>query len=95
VFAVIEYYLRQRFMKMKKKPKVISLFSGAGGMDIGFKNAGFEIAVAVEFDPSCCNTLRANNPNLEIIQGDISSIKTEDILSAAKLKPLELSLIHI
>ena len=33
--------------------KIISLFSGAGGMDIGFHKAGFETAVAVEQDPSC------------------------------------------
>ena len=41
---------------MTEKPKVISLFSGAGGMDIGFRDAGFDIAVAVEQDSSCCNT---------------------------------------
>lgn len=74
-------------------PNVISLFSGAGGMDIGFENAGFNIAVAVEFDSSCCNTLRANKPNLKVIEGDISSITTEEILKAANLKPLEVGLV--
>jgi len=80
-------------MKNHQKPKVISLFSGAGGMDIGFENAGFETVVAVEFDPSCCDTLRANRPHLKVIQGDVSSIKTEDILLAANLKPLEAGLV--
>ena len=37
---------------MKKKPlKIISLFAGAGGMDLGFKNAGFDIMWANDFDP--------------------------------------------
>ena len=61
-------------MKIPQKPKVISLFSGAGGMDIGFENAGFETVVAVEFDSSCCDTLHVNRPHLKVIQGDISSI---------------------
>lgn len=78
---------------MSKKLKVISLFSGAGGMDIGFREAGFDIAVAVEQDSSCCNTLRANCPKLEVIEGDISKIATDEILQLAKLKPLEAALV--
>jgi DNA (cytosine-5)-methyltransferase 1 len=77
----------------KKKNKVISLFSGAGGMDIGFEKAGFETAVAVEYDKSCCETLRANRPNLCVINGDISQISTEQILQAARLKPTEAALV--
>lgn len=80
-------------MNMEQKPQAISLFSGAGGMDIGFENAGFEIAVAVELDPSCCETLRVNRKNLKIIQGDITSIKTEEILKVANLQPLETGLV--
>jgi DNA (cytosine-5)-methyltransferase 1 len=74
-------------------PKVISLFSGAGGLDIGFEAAGFEIAVAVEQDPSCCKTLRANRPDCSIIEGDITAISTEEILSAAGLRPLSAGLV--
>ncbi len=78
---------------MSKERKVISLFSGAGGMDIGFKQAGFEIAVAVEQDSSCCNTLRLNCPELKVIEGDVSKTTTKDILNAAKLKALEAALV--
>ena len=73
--------------------KVISLFSGAGGMDIGFKNAGFSIAVAVEIDPSCCDTLRTNNPDLPIINKNIIEVSSEEILRVARLKPLEAALV--
>jgi DNA (cytosine-5)-methyltransferase 1 len=78
---------------MSKKRKIISLFSGAGGMDIGFREAGFEIVVAVEQDPSCCNTLRLNCPSLKVIEGDINQIATKEILKVAKLKPLEAALV--
>ncbi|MBQ6676089.1 MAG: DNA (cytosine-5-)-methyltransferase [Ruminococcus sp.] len=76
-----------------KKPKVISLFSGAGGLDIGFESAGFSIAVAVEVDPSCCDTLRTNRPNLPIINKNITEVTSEEILKAANLAPLEAALV--
>lgn len=41
-------------------PKVLSLFSGAGGLDIGFHDAGFDIIEAVEIDQVCANTLHEN-----------------------------------
>ena len=73
--------------------KVISLFSGAGGLDIGFKNAGYEIAVCVEQDKACCETLALNMPHVPIINADIRSLSTKDILKAAKLKPREAALV--
>lgn len=77
--------------------KVISLFAGAGGMDLGFMAAGFDICVAVEEDPSCCDTLRHNKkkhaPNMEILEGDIRDISSKDILKAANLKPMEAALV--
>lgn len=79
--------------KMKKNNKIISLFSGAGGMDIGFEMSGFQTAVAVEYDKSCCDTLRKNRPKTPVIQGDISKVSTERILEVAGLKPTEAALV--
>ncbi len=73
--------------------KVISLFSGAGGLDIGFHDAGFETAVLVERDSACCQTLRTNMPDVPVIEGDINEITTETILAAGHLKPLEAALV--
>ena len=43
---------------MGSKPAVISLYSGAGGLDYGFEAAGFRTAVALEIDSDSCKTLR-------------------------------------
>ena len=66
----------------KKNLKIISLFSGAGGLDIGFDRAGFKTAVAVELDPSCCDTLRTNLPDLPIINRSITEVSAAEILEA-------------
>lgn len=80
-------------MSKTKKLKVISLFSGAGGLDIGFENAGFSIAVAVEVDPSCCDTLKTNRPNVPVINKNITEVSSEEILKEAHLTPLEAALV--
>ncbi|HGO5823762.1 TPA: DNA cytosine methyltransferase [Mannheimia haemolytica] len=58
--------------------KVISLFSGCGGLDLGFEKAGFEIPVANEYDKTIWATFKANHPNTRLIEGDIRNIKEED-----------------
>ena len=44
-----------------RKIRVLSLFSGGGGLDIGFRQAGFEISASVEIDKQCCVTLESNS----------------------------------
>lgn len=58
--------------------KVISLFCGCGGLDLGFEKAGFEIPVANEFDKTIWATFKANHPNTRLIEGDIRNIKEDD-----------------
>ena len=69
----------------KNKPNVISLYSGAGGLDVGLEEAGYHIAVAVDFDHDSCETLRLNLKETEVIEGDIQQVTSEEILSKAKL----------
>jgi DNA (cytosine-5)-methyltransferase 1 len=78
---------------MNRELKMISLFTGAGGMDIGFHNAGFSTAVAIELDSNCIATFKKNAPNVPTIQGDICTITSEEILTAAKLRVLEAALV--
>ncbi len=66
----------------EKKPTVISLFAGAGGMDLGFKQAGYEIIWANEFEEIFAKTYK-NNIGDHIVVGDIKEIKNEDIPTGA------------
>ena len=57
--------------------KIISLFAGAGGLDLGFERAGFEIVAANEFDKTIWETYEKNHP-APLIKGDICRIPSSD-----------------
>lgn len=57
-----------------KNLNLISLFAGAGGMDLGFEKAGFHVTVANEFDPGICPTYRHNHQHTHLIEGDIREL---------------------
>ena len=59
--------------------RLISLFSGCGGLDLGFKRAGFEISVANEFDPTIWETFRRNHPHTSLLTKDIRQLRADDL----------------
>lgn len=68
--------------------KVISLFTGAGGLDLGLEKAGFTTAVAVEFDSYSCQTLRQNvteERQWKVIERDIHGVPSDEILREGNL----------
>ena len=58
----------------EKKPEVIELFAGAGGMALGLEKAGFDTTLLVEYDKNCVATLRKNRPKWNVIHDDIQQI---------------------
>lgn len=68
------------------RPRVISLFSGAGGIDYGLEAAGFDTAVALEMDKDCCATLRAGRPHWPVIERSIFDVSADEILATGSLR---------
>jgi DNA (cytosine-5)-methyltransferase 1 len=76
---------RTQRMFSDPSPTVISLFSGAGGLDYGFEAAGFETRVALEIDRDCCATLRRNR-RWGVIERSIFDVSSDRLLAQAGLK---------
>ncbi len=73
---------------------LVSLFTGAGGLDLGLEAAGFENRLCIEFDEACQKTLKLNRPKWKIADpSDVLKIKPEQVLRQAGLRPRELDLL--
>lgn len=59
--------------------KVVSLFAGCGGLDLGFEQAGFDVIWANEFDSSIHETYRLNHPHTILNTSDIRTIRGTDV----------------
>lgn len=66
----------ERIKDVEKKYKLVSLFAGIGGIDLGFEFAGFECIWANDFDKFACQTYRANVGD-QIVEGDIRLTKNQ------------------
>ena len=66
----------------------ISLFSGAGGLDLGVEAAGFHVAAAVELDGDAADTMEKNFTGLErsVVRRNIMELPTRDLLRTAGLR---------
>ena len=73
--------------------KCVDLFCGAGGLSEGFRQNGFDILLANDFDAWCEATYRFNNPETEFISGRIQDIAAQYILESLGMKPGELDCI--
>lgn len=59
--------------------KIVSLFSGAGGLDLGFKQAGFDVIFANEYDKDIWNTYRHNHPESVLDERSITLIDENEV----------------
>jgi DNA (cytosine-5)-methyltransferase 1 len=62
-----------------KQPRVVEICAGAGGQALGLEKAGFEHELAVDLDPTACDTLRRNRPGWKVAEpGDVADLKIWD-----------------
>ena len=59
--------------------KIASFFSGAGGLDLGFKKAGFNIVYANEYDKTIWETFEKNFPKTKLDKRSITQIDPSEI----------------
>jgi len=65
--------------KIEMSVEIVSLFAGAGGLDLGFHQAGFNTIWANEYDKTIWETFETNFPSTKLDKRSITNIKPEDI----------------
>ena len=81
-------------MSGRAKLTAVSLFAGAGGLDVGVDQAGFKTVCSVEFDPHCVSTLQRNAKSKIIWQVDVQALSPDRVGEVLDIRPGDLSLLH-
>jgi DNA (cytosine-5)-methyltransferase 1 len=77
----------------KKRPIAVDLFAGAGGMTLGFEQAGFDVLASVEIDPIHCATHEFNFPQCSILCKDIAELTGSEIRKNSKIGKREIDVV--
>lgn len=77
-------FTNNTYRKFKDNRDVISLFSGAMGLDIGLGKAGLNVVIGQDFEPTCVETMKANGHN--VLGGDIREIHPQTLLDMTGLQ---------
>lgn len=78
---------------MKKRPIAVDLFAGAGGMTLGFEQAGFDVLAAVELDPIHCIIHKFNFPFWTVLCRSVEDITGSEIRNSSKIKNQEIDVV--
>jgi len=71
---------------MIEPPKCVDLFCGAGGLSLGFIQAGFSNIASNDFDSCAANTMKESHPDAKFLDGKIQDISASDILRIGGIK---------
>ncbi|TDC88827.1 DNA (cytosine-5-)-methyltransferase [Actinomadura sp. 7K507] len=70
-------------LRSDARPVAVELFAGAGGLALGFQEAGFRVAVAVEMERNAAQTHRANHPGTVVLERDVNKITADHVRAVA------------
>lgn len=76
-----------------RRPIVVDLFSGAGGLSLGFEEAGFDVAAAIEIDPIHCAVHHFNFPYTTTICASVTDLTGEEIRQRAHLEEQDIDVV--
>ena len=74
-------------------PNVLSIFSGGGGIDCGFKKAGFDICFSTDFWQPACDTLEKNKVGKLVVCDDIRKIEYDKYLAEIGMRKSEIDVL--
>ncbi len=77
----------------KKRPIAVDLFAGAGGMTLGFEQAGFDVLASVEIDPVHCATHQFNFPMCSILCQDVAQLRGSEIRKKSAIGGREIDVV--
>lgn len=80
-------------IEVRPRPLAMDLFSGAGGMGLGFKQAGFQVVQAVECDPHTAETYRRNHPETDLIESPIEKLDPHECMRRTGIRVGDLAVL--
>lgn len=83
----------RRYRMQPKRPIAVDLFAGAGGMTLGFEQAGFDVLAAVEIDPIHCIVHQYNFPLWSILCEDISQLTSDKIRTDSSIQNQDIDVV--